>query len=79
MGVPIAHVAGIPIEETIGIYGPAFLLAFGAACSIVRTRFRRVRDGRGSDRRTDGPGPESTTPETKTRGLTTRTPGSHHD
>ena len=54
MGVPIAHVAGIPIEETIGIYGPALLLAFGAACTIVRSRLRRVRGGRASDRRVDG-------------------------
>ena len=45
MGVPIAHVAGIPIEETIGMYGPAFLLAFGAACTIVRARFRRLSTG----------------------------------
>jgi hypothetical protein len=65
MGVPIAHVAGIPIEETIGMYGPAFLLAFGAACTIVRARFRRLRGSRGSDRRLDGPGRDRAAGETK--------------
>ena len=65
MGIPIAHVAGIPIEETIGIYGPALLLAFGAACTIVRARFRRVRGGRGSDCRVDGPGGDRAASEAK--------------
>ena len=65
IGVPIAHVAGIPIEETIGMYGPAFLLAVGAACTIVRARFRRVRGGRGTDHRLDGPRRDRASRETK--------------
>jgi hypothetical protein len=39
----IAHVGGIPIEETLGMYGPALLLALGAASARVRARLRRVR------------------------------------
>ena len=30
------------------MFGPAVLLAFGAACTIVRARCRHLRDGRGS-------------------------------
>jgi hypothetical protein len=61
MGVPMAHVAGIPIEETIGVYGPAVLLAFGAAWTIVRARCRRLRDGRGS-KTAVSPAPEAMGP-----------------
>jgi hypothetical protein len=42
----IAHVGGIPIEETLGMYGPTLLLALGAASASVRARLRRVRSGR---------------------------------
>jgi len=45
----IAHVGGIPIEETLGMYGPALLLALGAASARVGARLRRLRGGRGSD------------------------------
>jgi hypothetical protein len=46
----IAHVGGIPIEETLGMYGPALLLALGAASARVRARLRRMR-GPGRNRR----------------------------
>jgi hypothetical protein len=46
-----AHVAGLPIEETLGSFGPAVLVAFGAASATLRARLRRVR---ARDRRASG-------------------------
>lgn len=43
MNLPCAHLFGIPVEETLGSYGPALLLAGGAAAVALRARFRRVR------------------------------------
>jgi hypothetical protein len=43
----VAHVGGVPIEETLGLYGPALLLAIGAASARVRARIRRPRGGHG--------------------------------
>jgi hypothetical protein len=46
----IAHVGGLPIEETLGMYGPALLLALGAVSASLRARIRAPRAGRDSDR-----------------------------
>jgi hypothetical protein len=46
----IAHVGGLPIEETLGMYGPALLLAAGAASASLKARLRRLGGGRGGDR-----------------------------
>jgi hypothetical protein len=46
----IAHVGGLPIEETLAMYGPALLLALGAASASLRARLRGPRAGRHSDR-----------------------------
>ena len=43
ISLPLAHVAGIPIEETLGSLGPALLVAVGAAWTNLRARLRRVR------------------------------------
>jgi len=43
MSLPFAHVAGIPIEEIIGMIGPALLVALGATTATLRARWRRVR------------------------------------
>src|SRR5215207_9736363 len=43
MSLPLAHVGGIPVEETVGMIGPALLVALGAATATVRARWRRVR------------------------------------
>ena len=43
ISVPLAHVGGIPIEETLGALGPALLVAVGAAWTNLRARLRRVR------------------------------------
>jgi hypothetical protein len=43
IGVPIAHVGGIPLEETLASLGPALLVAFGVAWANLRARLRRVR------------------------------------
>lgn len=39
----IAHIGGLPIEETIAMAGPALLLAFWAVSATLRARLRRPR------------------------------------
>jgi hypothetical protein len=39
----IAHVGGIPIEETLASIMPALLLTFGAASATMRGRLLRAR------------------------------------
>jgi hypothetical protein len=46
IGVPFAHIAGIPIEETLVPIIPALVLAVGVASATIRARLRR-----GSSRR----------------------------
>ena len=43
ISVPFAHVGGVPIEETLGSFGPALLVAFGVAWAELRARLRCVR------------------------------------
>jgi hypothetical protein len=43
IGVPAAHVGGVPIEETLGSLGPALLVGFGLAWAKFRARLRWVR------------------------------------
>jgi hypothetical protein len=42
IGAPLAHMGGIPIEETIGPFGPALLAALGVAYANLRARLRPV-------------------------------------
>jgi hypothetical protein len=43
---PVAHVAGMPVEETVGMYGPVLVLVAGAASAKVAIRFRNLRTRR---------------------------------
>ncbi len=43
---PLAHIAGMPVEETIASIGPALLLTFGGAAATLRGCLRRQRVGR---------------------------------
>ena len=43
ISAPFAHIAGIPIEETLGSLGPALLVAFGVAWAQLRARLRLPR------------------------------------
>ena len=43
IGTPFAHIAGIPVEETLGSLGPVLLVAFGVAWAQLRARLRPVR------------------------------------
>jgi hypothetical protein len=43
MGLPLAHIGGIPIEETLGSYGPVLLLAAGVATAWLSARMRHLR------------------------------------
>jgi hypothetical protein len=40
IGVPFAHVGGIPIEETLASLGPALLVGFAATWANLRARLR---------------------------------------
>ena len=46
MNLPLGHVLGIPVEETVGSFGPALLVALGVAVAKLRARVRRVRSRR---------------------------------
>jgi hypothetical protein len=37
-----AHVGGVPVEETLGMIGPVFLVAVGAAVATFRARCGRL-------------------------------------
>jgi hypothetical protein len=41
--IPLAHIAGMPVEETIASLGPTLLLTLGAASTTLRARSRRTR------------------------------------
>jgi hypothetical protein len=43
ISAPIAHVGGIPIEETLVSLGPALLAGLGVAWANLRSRLGRVR------------------------------------
>jgi hypothetical protein len=42
--VPVAHIAGVPVEETLGMFGPAAAAILGAAGATLRSRWRRLRE-----------------------------------
>jgi hypothetical protein len=56
IGAPLAHVGGIPVEETLGSLAPALLVGFAVAWANLRARLRRVRSRAGAHahRRTRG-------------------------
>jgi hypothetical protein len=41
--ISFAHIAGMPVEETIASLGPALLVTFGVASATFRARLRRAR------------------------------------
>jgi hypothetical protein len=43
IGVPFAHVGGIPIEETLASLGPALLVGVAATWANLRARLRGAR------------------------------------
>ena len=43
ISLPLAHVAGLPLEETLGSFTPPLLLGFGMAWANLRRRVRRLR------------------------------------
>jgi hypothetical protein len=44
IGIPVAHVGGVPIEETLGSFGPALLVIAGAASAQLKALFRNRDD-----------------------------------
>ena len=57
--IPLAHIAGMPVEETIASLGPALLLTFGAASATLRARLRRAPSSATQDAQTPKTGPRS--------------------
>jgi hypothetical protein len=43
ISAPLAHVGGLPIEETLASLGPALLIAVGVAWANLRARLRPLR------------------------------------
>jgi hypothetical protein len=46
----LAHIAGIPVEETVASFMPVVAVAGGCCVATLRARLRRIRgprDGRG--------------------------------
>jgi hypothetical protein len=43
----VAHVGGLPIEETLGSLGPALLVGSGLAWAKLRARLRPIRSRAG--------------------------------
>lgn len=46
MLLPVAHIAGIPVEETLGMLAPAGTAMVGVLGANVRSRLRRLRGER---------------------------------
>ena len=42
----IAHVGGVPIEETLGSLTPTLLVVFGVASATIRAHLRALRRSR---------------------------------
>jgi hypothetical protein len=49
MTLVIAHIAGIPVEETVAGFAPVVAVAGGCCIATVRAKSRRVRGGREPD------------------------------
>jgi hypothetical protein len=43
ISLPFAHVGGIPIEETLGTFGPALLAGLAVTWTKLRAHLRTVR------------------------------------
>jgi len=48
ISAPFAHIGGVPVEETLGSFGPALLVAFGVAWTQLRAHLRPVRSRAGA-------------------------------
>jgi hypothetical protein len=63
--IPLAHIFGIPVEETLGSYGPALLVTVGTAVATLHARMsRRSQRRRGAAAR-DHDGAPDTNPRTR--------------
>ncbi len=40
---PVAHIAGVPVEETLGVLAPSATLVLGALGAVARSRLRHRR------------------------------------
>jgi hypothetical protein len=52
--IPLGHIAGMPVEETLAMYAPTLLIALGGAATMLRARVRKARSERPDAR--DSPG-----------------------
>jgi hypothetical protein len=43
MGSPLAHIGGLPLEETLASFGPMLVLVAGATSAKFAARIRHLR------------------------------------
>jgi hypothetical protein len=51
---PMAHIAGVPVEETLGMFGPVAAAMVAAGSASIRVRLRRLRDLRRREQQPKG-------------------------
>jgi hypothetical protein len=39
----LAHIAGVPVEETLGMFAPAATIALGVCAATMKFRWRELR------------------------------------
>ena len=49
MTLVLAHIAGIPVEETVAGFAPVVAVAGGCCIATLRAKWRRVRGEREQD------------------------------
>jgi hypothetical protein len=42
--LPMAHIAGIPVEESLGMFAPVATVTAGVVGASLRHRWRRIKD-----------------------------------
>jgi hypothetical protein len=52
--VPVAHIMGVPVEETAAMFAPVAAVTVGAVAVRLRGRWRELRDGERRDQKARG-------------------------
>jgi len=50
----VAHIVGVPVEETAAMFAPVAAVTVGAVTIRLRARWRELRDGERRDRKARG-------------------------
>jgi hypothetical protein len=52
--LPLAHIAGIPVEESLGMFAPVATVTAGVMGASLRHRWRQIKDRRARHGRSAG-------------------------